>query len=96
MNTKKKYFSDCSEHMADMLTPVAVFQKVRAHYENSTLLESSDYNSRESSRSFLCFDALESITLDKNVVSLWKKEIGTEKMPLREKKEWKLSYQVSF
>lgn len=44
--------------IADLYTPVSLFLKIRAHYHQVLLLESSDYSSKENSLSFICFDAL--------------------------------------
>jgi len=44
--------------IADLYTPVSLFLKIRAHYHQVLLLESSDYSSKENSLSFICFDGL--------------------------------------
>jgi anthranilate synthase component I len=40
--------------LADIITPVSIYLKVRDIYPNSLLLESSDYHSKENSYSFIC------------------------------------------
>ena len=86
----KKYYSyDYSTYLADMFTPVGLFQKVRSQYENSVLLESSDYNSPESSRSFICFGVLEGITLEKDNVFISEKGQETRTVRLKKKQDWK-------
>ncbi|MCP4311816.1 MAG: anthranilate synthase component I family protein [Bacteroidetes bacterium] len=42
--------------LADIITPVSIYLKVRDIYPNSLLLESSDYHSKENSFSFICMD----------------------------------------
>jgi len=42
--------------LADIITPVSIYLKVRDLYPNSLLLESSDYHSKENSFSFICMD----------------------------------------
>jgi len=42
--------------LADIITPVSIYLKVRDIYPNSILLESSDYHSKENSFSFICMD----------------------------------------
>jgi len=44
--------------LADIITPVSIYLKVRDIYPNSLLLESSDYHSKENSYSFICMDPL--------------------------------------
>lgn len=44
--------------LADIITPVSVYLKIRDMYPNSLLLESSDYHSTQNSYSFLCLDPL--------------------------------------
>ncbi len=42
--------------LADIITPVSIYLKVRDIYPNTLLLESSDYHSKENSFSFICMD----------------------------------------
>ena len=42
--------------LADIITPVSIYLKVRDIYPNSLLLESSDYHSKDNSFSFICMD----------------------------------------
>ena len=42
------------EILADLITPVSVYLKLRDIYPNALLLESSDYHSHENSYSFIC------------------------------------------
>ena len=44
--------------LADIITPVSIYLKIRDVYPNSLLLESSDYHSKENSFSFICLDPL--------------------------------------
>jgi len=44
--------------LADIITPVSIYLKVRDIYPNSLLLESSDYHSKEDSYSFICMDPI--------------------------------------
>ncbi len=44
--------------LADIITPVSIYLKIRDIYPNSLLLESSDYHSKENSYSFICMDPL--------------------------------------
>ncbi len=40
--------------LADTLTPVSVYLKLRDHFPNSLLLESSDYHANDNSFSYIC------------------------------------------
>ena len=42
--------------LADTITPVSIFLKIRDIYPNSILLESSDYHGNENSYSFICLN----------------------------------------
>ncbi len=44
--------------VADTLTPVSIYLKIRDKYPNSILLESADYHSQENSFSFICFNPI--------------------------------------
>ncbi len=44
--------------LADIITPVSIYLKVRDVYPNAVLLESSDYHSKENSFSFICLNPL--------------------------------------
>jgi anthranilate synthase component I len=44
--------------LSDLTTPVSVFLKLREHFPEILLLESSDYSSKEESLSFICFSPL--------------------------------------
>lgn len=47
--------------LSDLTTPVSLFLKLREHFPEILLLESSDYSSKEDSQSFICFDPLVSL-----------------------------------
>jgi len=50
--------STTKQLLADTITPVSLYLKIRDKYANTVLLESSDYHSKEDSFSFVCFDPL--------------------------------------
>ena len=54
----------------DLLTPVGIYLKIRDRYRQPLLLESSDYHSGRNSRSFICFEPLESIVIKHNEIIL--------------------------
>lgn len=71
------------EVFADLSTPVQMFMNIRRKYAKVFLLESSEYNKKENSRSFLCFDSLLSFTSSKNDVKIknYKGEIARDILP---------------
>jgi anthranilate synthase component 1 len=50
--------------LADTITPVSLYLRLRDRYPGSLLLESSDYHGKENALSFICFDPIASITLE--------------------------------
>lgn len=55
--------------LADTITPVSIYLKIRDIYPNSALLESSDYHGSENSYSFICLDSIASFTADCGVIT---------------------------
>jgi len=56
--------------LADTLTPVSIFLRIRDVYPNSLLLESSDYHGNENSYSFICMKPLATIRVEDGRVLL--------------------------
>ncbi len=56
--------------LADIITPVSIYLKVRDMYPNSLLLESSDYHSKENSYSFICLDPIAEFSVKKRIVTV--------------------------
>lgn len=50
--------------LADTITPVSLYLRLRDKYPGSLLLESSDYHGKQNALSFICFDPMASITLE--------------------------------
>ncbi|WP_417588934.1 anthranilate synthase component I family protein [Owenweeksia hongkongensis] len=57
------------QHLADTLTPVSCYLKVRDHFPGTFLLESSDYHSREDSFSYICCSPMASFKLENHVLT---------------------------
>ncbi len=55
--------------LADIITPVSIYLKIRDIYPNSLLLESSDYHGNENSYSFICMQALAGFEADNGIVT---------------------------
>jgi len=56
--------------LADIITPVSIYLKVRDIYPKALLLESSDYHSKENSFSFICMDPLAEFTVKQGKASI--------------------------
>ncbi len=55
--------------LADTITPVSIYLKIRDKYPNSILLESSDYHANDNSFSYICFNPIASIKVEDEVIS---------------------------
>ena len=54
--------------LADTLTPVSIYQKIRDKYSNSVLLESSDYGANDNSYAYVCFNPISSFKVYNNLI----------------------------
>ncbi|NMH87895.1 anthranilate synthase component I family protein [Flavivirga algicola] len=55
--------------LADTITPVSIYLKIRDKYPNSILLESSDYHANDNSFSYICFNPIASIKVENEVIN---------------------------
>ena len=55
--------------IADTITPVSIYLKVRDQFPNSILLENSDYRATDNSFSYVCFNPIASIDVSNEVIS---------------------------
>lgn len=55
--------------LADTITPVSVYLKIRDKYPNSILLESSDYHANDNSFSYICCNPIASIKIKDEVIT---------------------------
>ena len=55
--------------LADIITPVSIYLKLRDRYENPILLESSDYHSSDNSFSFICCQPLATFSVKQGQVT---------------------------
>ncbi|PKR81832.1 anthranilate synthase component I [Brumimicrobium salinarum] len=51
---KYKVYTKHKKKLADLYTPVNLYNKLRDHFPNALLLESADYHDRTDSKSFIC------------------------------------------
>jgi len=54
--------------LADTITPVSVYLKIRDKFPNSILLESSDYHANDNSFSYICCNPIASIKVENEVI----------------------------
>ncbi|HEU5291381.1 MAG TPA: hypothetical protein VFU05_12105 [Cyclobacteriaceae bacterium] len=64
---KYKIYSKSKKLLADTLTPVNIYLKLRDVFAGSILLESSDYHGHENSLSIICCDPIASFKLKDSV-----------------------------
>jgi anthranilate synthase component 1 len=55
--------------LADTITPVSVYLKIRDKFPNSILLESSDYHASDNSFSYICCNPIASFKVENNVIT---------------------------
>ena len=61
LTTPAKTYHVVSRHkrmLADIITPVSIYLRIRDRYRNSILLESSDYHGNDNSFSYIAFDPI--------------------------------------
>ncbi len=56
--------------LADMVTPVSVYLRIRTLYPKSILLESSDYRGKENALSLICFNPIAHFQVHENEVKM--------------------------
>ena len=55
--------------LADTITPVSIYLKIRDKFPNSLLLESSDYHTADNSFSYICCQPIASIKIENGLIS---------------------------
>lgn len=63
---KYKIHTKSRKFLADTITPVSVYLRLRDRFPQSILLESSDYHANENAFSYICFQPMASIKLQNN------------------------------
>jgi anthranilate synthase component 1 len=67
--TRYTFKSRYKKLLADTITPVSIYLKLRDRFPNSLLLESSDYRGSDNSFSFICCSAIAGIQLEHDRVT---------------------------
>ncbi len=55
--------------LADTMTPVSIYLKIRDRFPNSILLESSDYHTNDNSFSYICCNPIASIKIENQIIT---------------------------
>lgn len=63
-----KLYTTHKQILADTITPVSVYLKLRDQFPNSLLLESSDYRGNDNSFSYICCNPIASIKIENETV----------------------------
>ncbi|HLF52694.1 anthranilate synthase component I family protein [Flavobacterium sp.] len=66
---KYKLHTHYKQILADTITPVSVYLKIRDKFPNSLLLESSDYHANDNSFSYICCNPIASIKIENETIS---------------------------
>ncbi|WP_044172436.1 anthranilate synthase component I family protein [Flectobacillus major] len=73
--------------LADTITPVGVFLKLRNKFKNTVILESADYHGKEHGYSHIACDPIASFILDNDIVTQTFPDGSTETFPLAKRKD---------
>jgi anthranilate synthase component I len=68
--------------LADTLTPVSIYLKLRDRFVNTILLESSDYHGNENSFTYICCDPVASFKLNNGIITTLFPDGNHETYPL--------------
>ncbi|MDO5969870.1 anthranilate synthase component I family protein [Flavivirga aquimarina] len=82
--TKYNLYTYYKKILADTITPVSIYLKIRDKYPNSILLESSDYRANDNSFSYICFNPIASIKVENEVISQTFPDGSTLEKPITE------------
>ena len=63
MHPRFKLYSKHQKILADTLTPVSVYLKIRDQFPHSLLLESSDYDARANNFSYICCNPIATLSI---------------------------------
>jgi len=66
--TKFNLYTHYKKILADTITPVSIYLKIRDKYPNSILLESSDYHANDNSFSYICFNPIATIKIENETI----------------------------
>ncbi len=83
-NLKMKYQLEThyKQILADTITPVSVYLKIRDRFPSSILLESSDYHANDNSFSYICCNPIASIKVENEVITQRFPDGSKEEFPI--------------
>ncbi len=79
---KVKIKTALKQILADTITPVSIYLRIRDVFPKSILLESSDYHSSEDSYSFICLQPFSSFTIDNGIITVQDENGRSEIIPI--------------
>jgi anthranilate synthase component 1 len=68
--------------LADTITPVSLYFKIRDKFPNSLLLESSDYHGNDNSFSYICCNPIASIKVENEIITKQYPDGTVEQLPI--------------
>lgn len=68
--TKYSFKTYSKKIIADTITPVSLYLKIRDEFPNSILLESSDYRANDNSFSYICFNSIASFKVENQKIQV--------------------------
>ncbi len=71
--------------LADMITPVTIYLKMRDKFPNTILLESSDYHGNSNSMSYICFDVISVFRVEDYIIDITYPSGQKEKITITDK-----------
>jgi anthranilate synthase component I len=72
--------------LADLITPVTIYLKIRDKYPNTILLESSDYHGNNNSMSYICFEILSSLSVEEYAIQITYPNLKKENIKITDRK----------
>ncbi len=82
---KTKLSVNTKSFLGDLQTPIGIYLKIRDLYQNSVLLESSDYNSAANSNSYIAFSPMASYVVKENEINIQYTDGVVETLPVTDK-----------
>ena len=82
-----KVITTSKKRLADTVTPVGIFLKLRNQFKNTVMLESADYHGKEHGYSHIACDPVASIVIDRDIVTQTFPDGTTEIFPLEKRKD---------
>lgn len=79
--------------LADTITPVSVYLKIRDKFPNSILLESSDYHASDNSFSYICCNPIASFKVERNEITTHFPDGSIEKQTIA--KNTSITYKIT-